>query len=347
MTNARQERRDIVKKYIGCALLLFSASNLPLLAAGTVPGGPPAGEKPLSAAEVQAKRDLAETIVRDLRRTFGKDLDPRYRANLMRDLLALPLAELERRAAAERGPLTKALGDTTDDLVYTPMTPCRIFDSRSGSGLQGAGTGPLAAGAAVAIDVAGGAAASCGVPFPAAKAAVLNFIAVAPSGPGDLRAWPWDNTNPPPPNASVINFSNVAGLNIANGPVVPICNTSTATGGDCTHDLFLRPDVHSTHVVIDVLGYLAAPVATALDCQRVSSPFSAAIGTQFNVASGSCPAGYTLTGGGIELGTAWTSGDELLGTNPFSDAWQCLGYNGGGNTWSGNCWALCCRVPGR
>lgn len=71
------------------------------------------------------------------------------------------------------------------------------------------------------------------------------------------------------------------------------------------------------------------------------------MGTQFNIGSPACDAGYTLTGGGIELGQAWTSGDELLGSNPFSNEWQCQGYNGGGNTWSGNCWALCCRVPGR
>src|SRR5438094_114956 len=29
---------------------------------------------------------------------------------------------------------TKSLGDTTDDLVYTPVVPCRIVDTRSGGG---------------------------------------------------------------------------------------------------------------------------------------------------------------------------------------------------------------------
>ena len=343
-----------MKRHFGCAFLVLFTVSLPAVAAERVAGGVPAGA-PAPAADPSAdwaKRDLAERILRDLRDAMGKDLDARYRANLMRELLALPEAELERRAAGgqaggQQGPHTKVLGSATNDLVYTPLAPCRIFDSRPGSGVQGHDSGPLPAGTPFAIDVAGGAAGSCGVPFPEAKAAVLNFIAVAPGGAGDLRAWPWDSSNPAPPNSSVINYSNVPGLNLANGLVVPICNTATATGGSCSHDLFLRTDVASTHVVIDVLGYLAPPAATPLACQRVSAPFSAAIGTQFNIGSGNCPTGTTLTGGGIELGTAWTSGDELLGTNPFATEWQCLGYNGGGNTWTGNCWAICCNVPGR
>lgn len=72
---------------------------------------------------------------------------------------------------------------------------------------------------------------------------------------------------------------------IANGIVVPICNTSTATSGSCTKDLFLRMDVSAAHLVIDVTGYMAPPVATARDCERLSAPFSAAIGTQFNIGS--------------------------------------------------------------
>jgi hypothetical protein len=333
--------------------LIAGASVLPARAADRpVQGAAPAGESARvaeSPAADFARRDLIAGILRDARDRAGKDFDPRFRADATQKLLALPADELSRLAGQADGLKTvgaRSLGSTTGDLVYTPIPPCRIFDSRTGSGLQGDGGGPIVVGTPRAIDVAGGAAGSC-VPFPTAKAVVFNFTVVNPAGPGDLRAWPWDSSNPPPPNSSVINYAAVSGLNLANGIVVAICNTSTATGGTCTKDLFLVADSHPTHLVIDVLGYFSAPAATALDCTRVSAPFSAAMGTQFNIGSGSCPAGYTLTGGGIELGTAWTSGDELLGTNPFSDEWQCIGYNGGGNTWTGNCWALCCRTPGR
>ncbi len=335
-------------------ILILGACALPVLAAdGPVVGKAPAGQEAAAAASPAddfAKKDLVEGMLRDAKQAAGKDFDAKFRAAASQNLLALPAEELARLAGQGNGLntiVTRTLGSATGDLVYTPMSPCRIFDSRTGSGVQGAGGGPLAANVTRAIDVAGGAAASCGVPFPVAKAVVLNFTVVTPAGAGDLRAWPWDNTSPAPPNASLVNFTAISGLNLANSVVVPICNSATATSGDCTHDLFLRADVHATHLVIDVLGYFGASVATALDCERLSAPFSAAIGTQFNVGSPSCDAGYTLTGGGIELGQGWTSGDELLGTNPFSNEWQCLGYNGGGNVWSGNCWALCCRVPGR
>ncbi len=335
------------------AILILGILSVPALAAdrplqGAAPAGLSAPAAATPAADF-AKQDLIERILRDARERAGKALDARFRADLTAKLLARSsddLARLAGQADALSTLADKTLGSTTGDLVYTPLTPCRIYDTRTGSGVQGDGGGPLGL-TARAIDVAGGSAASCGVPFPTAKAVVLNFTAVSPAGPGDVRAWPWDSSNPPPPNSSIVNYAVVSGLSLANGIVVPICNTDTATSGTCTKDLFLRADVHATHLVIDVLGYFSAPAATALDCTRVSAPFSAAVGTQFNIGSGSCPAGYTLTGGGAELGTAWTSGDELLGTNPFSDQWQCIGYNGGGNTWTGNCWALCCRVPGR
>ena len=130
------------------------------------------------------------------------------------------------------------------------VQPCRIYDTRPGSGVQGQGTGPIGAGQTRDVDVSHGAAPSCGIPFPQAKAVVMNFVAVNAAGAGNLRAWPYGMSVP---NASVINYANVTGLNIANGLVQPIC----ASG--CAHDLTLRADVSATHVVIDVLGYFAPP----------------------------------------------------------------------------------------
>jgi hypothetical protein len=135
------------------------------------------------------------------------------------------------------------------DLVFTAVQPCRIYDTRAGSGVQGQGTGPIAAGQTRDIDVSHGAAPSCGIPSPQARATVMNFVAVGPAGPGHLIAWPFGTTMP---NASILNYANVGGLNIANGLVMTICSY-------CTHDLSLSANVSATHVVIDVLGYFAAP----------------------------------------------------------------------------------------
>ncbi|HEY3172309.1 MAG TPA: hypothetical protein VGK86_07000 [Thermoanaerobaculia bacterium] len=137
------------------------------------------------------------------------------------------------------------------DLQFTAVQPCRIYDTRPGSGVQGQGTGPIAAGQIRDIDVSHGAAPNCGIP-PQARAVVMNFIAVAPAGQGHLVAWPFGTSMP---NASILNYANVAGLNIANGVVQPVC------GPGCTHDLSLVPGVSATHVVIDVLGYFGPPGA--------------------------------------------------------------------------------------
>jgi hypothetical protein len=148
----------------------------------------------------------------------------------------------------------KAQSAFLKDLQFTAVQPCRIYDTRAGSGVQGQGTGPIGAGQTRNIDVTHGAAPACGI-SPQAGAVVMNFIAVAPAGPGHLVAWPFGTTVP---TASVLNYSNVPGLNIANGVVQPICSPG------CTHDLNVVPGVSATHVVIDVLGYFAPPGAGPL-----------------------------------------------------------------------------------
>ena len=140
------------------------------------------------------------------------------------------------------------------DLAFTPLAPCRVLDSRPGSGGPGE-DGPLAPSALYSIDVAG----VCGVP-PEAKAVVLNLVAVAPAGAGHLVLWPWDSANTSPPNASAINF--VPGNNIANGLVVPLCDEGNATdnsGADCDHSLLAMAGISAVDLVADVLGYFSAP----------------------------------------------------------------------------------------
>ncbi len=146
-----------------------------------------------------------------------------------------------------------ALGSALTDLVFVPLPPCRIIDTRLGSG------GPIAAGSTRDFQVAGvtefppqgGNQGGCGVPpgsaEPVAPAVVINFVAVGPAGPGNLTAWAWGQ---PQPNTSVINYSNVPGLNIANGVIVPIAGTNLVPA-----DIHIRAGSASTHVVADVTGY--------------------------------------------------------------------------------------------
>jgi hypothetical protein len=144
------------------------------------------------------------------------------------------------------------------NLVFQAMRPCRVLDTRPGSGQPGAGTGPLMPTTPYVFDVAG--VPSCFMPRGLAKAALLNIVAVAPSGPGHLRIWPVNPTGPTPPspNASVVNY--VAGNNIANGIVVALCDdASLANGTACADDLAVSAHGSSAHVVVDLYGFFSPP----------------------------------------------------------------------------------------
>jgi hypothetical protein len=141
-----------------------------------------------------------------------------------------------------------ALGEPGVDLVFTPLPPCRIIDTRSAGG-------PIAAGTTRDFDVAGalsgqGGAPDCGVPQGRATAVAVNLVAVNPGGAGNLRAWAFGQ---PVPTASVINYGSG---NIANAVVLPICNPAASP---CTKDFTVQADVSATQLVADVVGYFHSP----------------------------------------------------------------------------------------
>jgi hypothetical protein len=182
----------------------------------------------------------------------GRPFDPAFRAEMKARLAEASMEDLD--LVDRRGygllPEPKALGDSSADLVYTPVPPCRIVDTRSGGGALGAGfqrnfyvAGPDG------FPTQGGNPTGCGLPRGPATAAVINFVAVNPGGAGNLRAWAY---GAPVPTASIINYAAV-GMNIANAVVVPLCDaaSSSCTPGDIT----VQADVSGAHLVADVVGY--------------------------------------------------------------------------------------------
>jgi hypothetical protein len=138
------------------------------------------------------------------------------------------------------------------DLAYRAVTPCRLIDTRVPAS-------PLAPGvprdfkvSGTGLQSQGGEAAGCGVPLGAATAAMINFVAVNAAGPGNLRAWAFAQPPLPPPNASILNYATVSGLNIANAVAVPLCDSSTGT---CTSEIRVQADSSGTHLVADIVGY--------------------------------------------------------------------------------------------
>jgi hypothetical protein len=202
---------------------------------------------PENAADVETRRGAAEETVLQSELAMRRRFDASYRARIIERFAAGRPSSL---IAPER--IKNSLGDTDSDLVYTPVTPCRAFDTRTAGGALGPGGLPrsFVVAGTDGFEAQGGKAGGCGVPLGPATAVVLNLVAVDPSGMGHLRAWPADGSPLVPPMASVLNFGNVSGLNaLANGIVLPIC------AGPCASDLWIQAYGSSTHVVGDVLGY--------------------------------------------------------------------------------------------
>ena len=214
------------------------------------------------AQEHARKAEIAEAVL-SAREAASRKMSPRLRGELTARLTSAPLDRLEAFATAGGlgdieslvretvGP--KTLGDTGADLIFTPVTPCRIINTTVAGGVINANTTRsffVNGNTAGTFETQGGTAGGCGIPDDATSVE-MNFIAVGPAGPGDFRAFPF-SASPTAPLASIINYANVSGLNIANGIAQPVCNAATTT---CTFDLIVQADVSAAYLVVDVVGY--------------------------------------------------------------------------------------------
>lgn len=140
------------------------------------------------------------------------------------------------------GNTPELLGDPSADLVYTPVTPCKIVDTRSGGGgFISAGStrhyqtyGPLGA--------QGGS--NCSSPRGEPSAVHISMVAVNPDGKGNLKAHPFGT----PSNRGLsINFAPI-GTNLAIAGTVGVTRNSFS-------DISISANFSGAHVVAPVLGY--------------------------------------------------------------------------------------------
>jgi hypothetical protein len=132
------------------------------------------------------------------------------------------------------------------DLMYTPVTPCRIVDTRNSGGIINAATQRdfHVFGSGGTISAQGGTSAGCPSPLGEPLGAHINLVAVAPTGKGNLQAFPVGAG----PGAGLIVNYNAIDTNLANAGTVK----SISGGGP---DITVTSRVSSVHAVIDVLGY--------------------------------------------------------------------------------------------
>jgi hypothetical protein len=127
--------------------------------------------------------------------------------------------------------------------LFTPLTPSRVLDTRSGVGRGGA-AGAVAGGASIDVPVTGVA----GVPASGVSAVALNVTVDQPTSSGYLTTWP---TGEPMPTASTHNF--VPGLTAANLVLAKV-------GANGQVSMF--NSAGSTHLVADVVGYFSSQGGT-------------------------------------------------------------------------------------
>ena len=231
--------------------------------------------------------------------------------------------------------LAKALGSAASDLVYTPVTPCRILDTRvAGGALAGGFTRDFNAvvGSGGNFGSQGGSATDCGMVAAGQAAVVINLTAVTPSGAGFATAYPFGSTRP---LASSVNYTTGAIVN--NSIVVKL--PSPLTTKDFTVYSFATADY-----VADIVGYYAPPMATALQCTSVDGPLrTLAAGEYALLDVVNCPAGYGA------VGAAFTGSQQVVMADSYLSATAAQLFVKNTSTASQQAVpkAVCCRVPGR
>lgn len=243
------------------------------------------------------------------------------------------------KAMAEVG--AKALGSTTGDLVYTPVVPCRILDTRVvGGPITAGGTRSflaLAANPAVDFTSQGGSNTNCNVASVGASAVAINVTAVTPSGGGYATVYPYGASQP---LAASLNYR--IGTVVNNTVIVGVPNPLTIR--DFTIFTFAQADY-----VADIVGYFSPPQATQFDCVNTSlGTFTIPANSVNFYNNPACPTGYTATtpycwtgaSGVYSQGSGYNNNSP---TNPTFCSWQ--NTTGSNQTvFGGN---ICCRVPGR
>lgn len=246
----------------------------------------------------------------------------------------------------------KALGNDARDLVFTPVTPCRMLDTRfsnwpsdTSSAYNAGGNSPaIAGGRALLIQGAsttnyqfqGGFNGNCMPTAASPKAYLISLNALNPSADGYFTAYSDANANPYP--ASVSTFYRAGVVNTA----FVIMNS------DSVANTFSRVfTTASTHITLDVQGYFEEPQATALDCTTVLVTGSTTSMTGLRTASATCATGYAVTGGSCD--TSNSAAGPITGSYLTGNGWTCESNNYPGNTttYSLSGGARCCRTPGR
>jgi hypothetical protein len=244
----------------------------------------------------------------------------------------------------------KAFGDTNQDLIYKPFTPCRYIDTRNvggkvlpppamprgfdisqpGTAYGGtAGCDPLTLiGGVIDDNSVGGLAMNVAI-FDTSAAAPPGFLGARPAGSTNLTSLlNWDVSSP------FWQDSNYAIITMDQSPLVNEFEFFTSS---------------AVHVIVDLFGAFIAPNATALDCVTLynASATNVVANSEACANPPACPAPYTVTSPLFSKGGATNDGLVISQMNLNLPGLQVCGRATLGVGASFTAGVQCCRVPGR
>ncbi len=207
----------------------------------------------------------------------------------------------------------KALGDASIDLVYTPLTPCRLFDTRTGQGsLLGTVGGIFNPNTRRTISPAGG----CGVPASGVKSLVMGLTTrnSTPGSGGYIAVVA--------PGAGITATVDIFNLGSEWSATTVFAPTS-ASG---QFDVFVS--TATADVVMDVVGYFAPPPQPIGDITEVNTGTPTTTGLTGGTTSGI--AALSLTPG-FKLPQGCTT-NQIPSYNSGTGLWACATDANSGGT---------------
>jgi len=152
----------------------------------------------------------------------------------------------------------------TGPLPFVAISPCRLVDTRPSQGFTGAYGPPILLANAIRTFDLNSAPQCPGIPSTAQAYSLMFAVTETTGAPGDVRVFP---TGQPVTNTSVLNWNFVGSAAIANTVII-------AAGTNGSIDVLVAG--FNTHLVIDINGYYASPVAAtaktvSVDCTQAQS----------------------------------------------------------------------------
>ena len=221
---------------------------------------------------------------------------------------------------------------TTTDLVFTPLTPCRIVDTRVAGGTIPAGTARGFKAWGANFSAQGGAATDCGIPQNTYVAALaLNLVVIQPAAAGYITAYPFGGAIP---TASTVNY--VADDIVANGAIVKVSQSSLAFDWNLY-------SLATTHFLADVTGYYSRPKGANLSCTNPpETTLVVAPGGLGSLPIPACPATNSYSSIG---GYCYTDGTDMQSYTGGIGG-ECKMKNMGSVSATITAGRRCCGVPG-